>query len=91
MNSRALPQPLQVVNEGLAFLIELMMLGALAWWGAESGGSVAGQILPGCGRARCCRRPVGTVRRCEGADPAADGRVLAVKALVNTAIAGGRP
>jgi Protein of unknown function (DUF2568) len=49
MRSRALPQPLHVANEGLAFLLELVMLGALAWWGAEAGSSLAASVLLGVG------------------------------------------
>ena len=37
MRTRALPQSLHRVNEGLAFLLELAALAALAWWGAGTG------------------------------------------------------
>jgi hypothetical protein len=33
----ALPRPLYIANEALAFLIELVMLAAFAWWGAGIG------------------------------------------------------
>ncbi len=49
MRSRALPQPLHVANEGLAFLLELILLGALAWWGAQAGTSLAASVLLGVG------------------------------------------
>ena len=49
MRSRALPQPLHVANEGLAFLLELILLGALAWWGAKAGTSLAARVLLGVG------------------------------------------
>jgi hypothetical protein len=31
--NRALPRPLHVINEGLAFVIEVLALVALGWWG----------------------------------------------------------
>ncbi|MHB9848064.1 YrdB family protein [Streptomyces sp. Tue6028] len=40
-----LPVSLRVVNEGLAFLLELLALGALAWWGWRSTGEIW-RILP---------------------------------------------
>jgi hypothetical protein len=39
--------PLHVANEGLAFLIELLALAALAWWGAETGGGLFVHLLLG--------------------------------------------
>ncbi|MEU0405363.1 YrdB family protein [Streptomyces sp. NPDC006197] len=36
-----LPAPLHVLNEGLAFLLELAALAVLAWWGWESAENVA--------------------------------------------------
>jgi hypothetical protein len=41
---RTLPQPLHVANEGLAFLLELVMLAGLAWWGAQAVSGIAGRI-----------------------------------------------
>jgi hypothetical protein len=32
------------VNEGLAFLLELVMLAGLAWWGSQAVGGLAGRI-----------------------------------------------
>lgn len=49
MRSRVLPRPLHVANEGLAFLLELIFLGALAWWGAKAGTSLATSVLLGVG------------------------------------------
>ena len=46
---RALPPGLHAVNEGLAFLLELLALGGLAWWGADTGGGLAASILLGAG------------------------------------------
>ncbi|MFE5299636.1 YrdB family protein [Streptomyces sp. NPDC056632] len=36
-----LPTPVHVINEGLAFLLELAALAALAWWGWQSVGNIA--------------------------------------------------
>jgi hypothetical protein len=49
MTRRELPAGVHRVNEGLAFLLELVMLGALAWWGADSGGGTVGKVLLGAG------------------------------------------
>jgi hypothetical protein len=46
---RALPAGLHAVNEGLAFLLELLALGGLAWWGAVAGGGAATKVLLGAG------------------------------------------
>jgi Protein of unknown function (DUF2568) len=43
------PEPLYLVNEGLAFLIELVALAALAWWGAETGSGLIVHLLLGIG------------------------------------------
>ncbi|MEV7566879.1 YrdB family protein [Streptomyces tanashiensis] len=40
-----LPAPLHVFNEGLAFLLELAALAALAWWGWESADHTALRLL----------------------------------------------
>ncbi|GAA0340823.1 YrdB family protein [Actinoallomurus spadix] len=40
-----IPRPLHVVNEGLAFLLELCALALLAWWGADAGGGVVLSVL----------------------------------------------
>lgn len=37
------------VNEGLAFVVELLALGALAWWGAEAGSGLWLHLLLGIG------------------------------------------
>jgi len=42
-------EPLHLVNEGLAFLIELLALASLAWWGAEVGGGLVVHLLFGIG------------------------------------------
>jgi hypothetical protein len=44
-----LPRPLHIANEGLAFVIELVMLAALAWWGAEVGGTPIARVTLGVG------------------------------------------
>ncbi|MFE0647176.1 YrdB family protein [Streptomyces sp. NPDC059534] len=40
-----LPGPLHVLNEGLAFLLELAALAVLAWWGWEGAENVALRLL----------------------------------------------
>ncbi|MER5208888.1 YrdB family protein [Streptomyces sp. NPDC002825] len=40
-----LPAPLHVLNEGLAFLLELAALAVLAWWGWESAENTALRLL----------------------------------------------
>ncbi|MFF5282991.1 DUF2568 domain-containing protein [Streptomyces sp. 62] len=40
-----LPTPLHVLNEGLAFLLELAALAVLAWWGWEGAENVALRLL----------------------------------------------
>ncbi|WP_329285811.1 DUF2568 domain-containing protein [Streptomyces sp. NBC_00691] len=40
-----LPTPLYVLNEGLAFLLEVAALALLAWWGWESAESLAPRLL----------------------------------------------
>jgi hypothetical protein len=44
-----IPRPLHLVNEGAAFLIELLALAALAWWGAETGSGLFVHLLLGIG------------------------------------------
>jgi Protein of unknown function (DUF2568) len=41
---RTLPQPLHAANEGLAFLLELVMLAGLAWWGSQAVSGIAGRV-----------------------------------------------
>jgi hypothetical protein len=40
-----IPRSLHVVNEGLAFLLELVALAVLAWWGAEVGDGVIPSVV----------------------------------------------
>ena len=49
MPSAALPRALHVGNEALAFLIELVMLAALGWWGAGSSEARIVRVLLGIG------------------------------------------
>ncbi len=42
---RALPPALHAVNEGSAFLLELVMLAILGWWGARTGTSMPAAVL----------------------------------------------
>ena len=44
-----LSEPLHLVNEGLAFLVELLALAALAWWGAQAGSGLFVHLLLGIG------------------------------------------
>jgi hypothetical protein len=37
----ALPEPLHGINEGLAFVLELLMMAGLAWCGASTGSGLA--------------------------------------------------
>jgi hypothetical protein len=48
-SGRALPGPLHAANEGLAFVLELLALAGLAWWGARTGSGVAASVLLGVG------------------------------------------
>ncbi len=45
LRSRELPPALHAVNEGLAFLLELLMLAGLSWWGAAQQASGAVRIV----------------------------------------------
>ena len=47
MPSFRLPFALHAANETLAFLLEVLMLLALAWWGARSGSTTASAVLFG--------------------------------------------
>jgi hypothetical protein len=44
-HTRALPSGLHEANEALAFLLELVMLGLLAWWGAQAVSGLAGRVV----------------------------------------------
>ncbi|MEV0659967.1 YrdB family protein [Actinomadura luteofluorescens] len=44
-----LPGPLHALNEGLAFLLELAAIAALAWWGFTASGNVLVNIVLGLG------------------------------------------
>jgi hypothetical protein len=44
-----LPGPLHVLNEGLAFVLEVAAIVALAWWGFTTGGNVLVNIILGVG------------------------------------------
>jgi hypothetical protein len=49
MRTHPLPAPLHAANEGLAFLLEVAMLGALAWWGFTTKWGVGLAVLLGVG------------------------------------------
>ncbi|MFJ2718709.1 YrdB family protein [Streptomyces sp. NPDC087437] len=40
-----LPRSLHVINEGLAFFLEVLALAALAWWGWQSADHTAARLL----------------------------------------------
>jgi hypothetical protein len=44
-----LPKPLHLVNEGLAFLLELAALGILSWWGFSTGHGLLLHLVLGLG------------------------------------------
>jgi hypothetical protein len=44
-----LPGPSHVLNEGLAFLLEIAAIAALAWWGFTTGGNLLARIVLGVG------------------------------------------
>ncbi|BAU81010.1 hypothetical protein SLA_0055 [Streptomyces laurentii] len=45
MAGMRLPAPLHVLNEGIAFLLELAALACLAWWGWHSAESIALRLV----------------------------------------------
>lgn len=45
MKTRALPAKVHAANEALAFLLELVMLAGLAWWGASLPASLISRVL----------------------------------------------
>src|SRR5579862_1975997 len=49
MRSYRLPTALHVFNEGTAFLLEMVMLVVLGWWGAKTGSTTAIAVLLGAG------------------------------------------
>lgn len=44
-----IPTPLRYLNEGLAFVVELVALGVLAWWGFHTGSGILLHLLLGLG------------------------------------------
>ena len=44
-----IPRPLHAVNEALAFLLELVAFGLMAWWGFTTGSGLAVHLLLGIG------------------------------------------
>ena len=44
-----IPRWLHAGNEALAFLVELVALAALAWWGSETGHGAAAHLILGIG------------------------------------------
>jgi len=44
ISGHSLPRPLHVANEMLAFVLEVVMLAGLAWWGAAQHASIGVRI-----------------------------------------------
>lgn len=44
-----IPRSVRIVNEAAAFILELLALGALAWWGFRTGGSTLASVALGIG------------------------------------------
>jgi Protein of unknown function (DUF2568) len=77
------PGPLlHLVNEGLAFVVELLALAALAWWGAETGGGLAVHLLLGIGAPLSAAIVWGLYASPKAKVRLPLGGVLVVKALV---------
>ncbi|WP_033323075.1 YrdB family protein [Actinomadura atramentaria] len=77
-----LPGPLHVVNEGLAFVLELAALAALCWWGFTTGGNVVVHILLGLGTPLAAAVLWGTLAAPKARVKAPLPGVLLVKAIV---------
>lgn len=75
-------RPLHLVNEGLAFVVELLALAALAWWGAETGGGLAVHLLLGIGAPLAAAIVWGLYASPKAKVRISRGGVLVVKALV---------
>jgi hypothetical protein len=64
----ALPPKAHAANEALAFLIELAMLGGLAWWGATVHGGAAVIAIANAGIAAVDRDAIGSGGRARPGD-----------------------
>ncbi|MET9589491.1 YrdB family protein [Streptomyces sp. NPDC006516] len=77
-----LPTPLHVLNEGLAFLLEVAALAVLAWWGWQSGGPTALRIVLAVAAPAVAAVLWGMFAAPKARTPLPTAGVLAVKALV---------
>ena len=77
-----LPTPLHMLNEGLAFLLEVAALGVLAWWGWRSGGDIALRIVLAVAAPAVAAVLWGMFAAPKARTPLPTGGVLTVKALV---------
>ncbi|MFI9004437.1 YrdB family protein [Streptomyces sp. NPDC053541] len=77
-----LPTPVHVLNEGLAFLLELAALAVLAWWGWASPGPLAPRLLLAVVLPAAAAFVWGLFAAPKARFPVALPIVLAVKALV---------
>ncbi|WP_327068093.1 YrdB family protein [Kitasatospora sp. NBC_01302] len=92
-----LPTPARAANETLAFLIELLALGSLAWWGCRTGPNLAVHLLLAMGAPLLAAVLWGRYAAPRAAVKLPLPGVLAVKALVFAcgaaalAVVAGRP
>ncbi|WP_246006734.1 YrdB family protein [Actinomadura pelletieri] len=77
-----LPGPLHVVNEGLAFLLEMATIVWLVWWGFATGGNVLVDIVLGIGTPTAAMTLWGLFAAPKARFKVALPFVLLVKALV---------
>lgn len=77
-----LPAPLHVLNEGLAFLLEVAALAVLAWWGRGSAGATASRLLLAVAAPAVAAVLWGLFAAPKARIPLPTAGVLTVKALV---------
>lgn len=77
-----LPTPLHVLNEGLAFLLEVAALAVLAWWGWQSGGTTALRLALAVAAPAVAAVLWGMFAAPKARTPLPTAGVLVVKALV---------
>ena len=78
----ALPRPLHLANEGLAFLLELAAIATLGWWGFSTGHGLLPHLLLGLGAPVAAMALWGLFAAPKARFPVAMPLVLAVKAVV---------
>ena len=82
MTLPALPKPLHLANEALAFLLELAAIGALCWWGFDTGHGLLRHIVLGLGAPAAAITLWGLFAAPKARFPVAIPFVLLVKAVV---------